>query len=327
MKKIISNLLVVLLAAMLISARAETRSDAETAVPYIELTSVPKLGETKNVQGNVYLGDMDPADYVIIAIVGGSWPKPYFDSYQNKLTASGDEGYATFGFSVTTGGQDASYNTFTLYLCEAALFEGVSATSVTDSYMQYRYIVKMEIDKTVFNAQTEQPELTPAPSAESYVFQVYDDALVHYGDIAYMGSKNNGNDGSVTIDPGYGENPHSGGKCMQITYTPPSSSHWAGMMWLSGENNFPPNLPVEGVDTAKTSQLSFYARGYGSTKFFIEDETGQQVTLKVALTSDWTQYTLAIPSDWANVCVGFGFASSGASGDGTIYLDDIAFSN
>jgi hypothetical protein len=177
---------------------------------------------------------------------------------------------------------------------------------------------------------TETPAQTlpsPTPSDASYVFQVYDDAPVHYGDIAYMGSDNDGDDGAMTINPDCADDPHSGGSCIQITYAPPSSSHWAGMMWLSGANNFPPNLPVDGVDTAQADRLTFYARGLGSTKFFIENEEKQQVTLSVHLTPDWTQYTLALPSDWVNVCVGFGFASSGAGGDNTIYLDDIAFGN
>ncbi|NLI19982.1 MAG: DUF3597 domain-containing protein [Clostridiales bacterium] len=172
-----------------------------------------------------------------------------------------------------------------------------------------------------------QSQPAPTPTAAAYVFQVYDDAPVHYGDIAYMGNQNNGDDGSMVIDTGCTDNPHSGVSCIRITYDPPSAGHWAGMMWLSGANNFPPNLPVDGVDAARASRLTFYARGLGSTKFFIENEQKQQVTLNVQLPSDWTQYTLAVPSDWEQVCVGFGFASNAAAGKSTIYLDDIALSN
>lgn len=173
----------------------------------------------------------------------------------------------------------------------------------------------------------EQPQPALTPTAAVYLFPVYDDALEHYGDIAYMGNNNNGDDGSMTIDPGCAENPYSGSACLKITYTPPSLSHWAGMMWISGANNYPPNLPVDGVDAAQANRLTFYARGDGSTKFFIENDERQQVTLNVQLTPDWTQYTLDVPSDWQQVCVGFGFASNGSAGDFTLYLDDIVFSN
>ncbi len=174
---------------------------------------------------------------------------------------------------------------------------------------------------------TSIPAVTPTSMVVSYVFPVYDDELVHYADIAYMGSNNNGDDGSMAIDPGWADNPHSGSACIRITYTPPTRSHWAGMMWLSGASNFPPNLPVDGVDAAQANRLTFYARGLGSTKFFIENDAKQQVTLNVQLTPDWTQYTLAVPSDWEQVCLGFGFASNGSAGESTIYLDDIVFSN
>ena len=175
----------------------------------------------------------------------------------------------------------------------------------------------------------EQPQLTAAPAAvaSSYVFQIYDDVPRHYGDIAYMGSQNNGDDGSMTIDPECADRPHSGGSFIRITYNPPYAGHWVGMMWLSGASNYPPNLPVDGVDAAQASQLTFYARGSGSTKFFIENDKKQQVTLHAELTQDWTKYTLAVPADWEQICVGFGFASNGAAGACVIDLDDIAYSN
>ncbi|NLI19987.1 MAG: hypothetical protein GX418_00330 [Clostridiales bacterium] len=326
-RKTVSILLAVLLAVLCLPTLAEAQSKAKATVPSVELTRVPNIGETKNVQGKVYLKGLDPEEYVIVAIVGGQWPKPYYDSYQNKLTASENADYATFSFSVTTGGQDTSYKTFTLYLCEAARLKGVNGTKVTDSFMQNRYVLEMKVDKAAFNAQAELPQPTPVPTAEPYAFKVYEDAMVHYGDVAYMGSQNNGDDGSMTVDPACSENPHSGSKCIQIIYAPPAKNHWAGMMWLSGASNFPPNLPVDGVDATQAGQLTFYARGLGSTKFFIENEQKQQMTLKVDLTEDWKQYTLAVPSDWVQVCVGFGFASSGAAGKGLIYLDDITYTN
>ena len=323
-RKSVAFLLAALFAVLCLPALAKTKPGAKSALPSVQLTSVPMLGETDPVKGKVFLEGQDPADYVVIAIVGGRWPKPYFDSYQNRLTASGEEGYASFSFSVTTGGQDTAFNDFTLYLCKAAQFKGVSGSKITDTYMKGRYIQKMVVDKTAFNNQTgQQPASQPACDAN--IFQVYDDAMVHYGDIAYMGSNDNGSDGSIMMDLSCTENPCSGSACIRITYTPLSKNHWAGVMWLSGANNFPPNLPADGVDAGQVKQLTFCARGSGATKFFIENDRKQQVTKNVRLTEDWTQYTLDIPSDWEHICVGFGFASNGAAGKGVIYLDDIAY--
>jgi len=170
-----------------------------------------------------------------------------------------------------------------------------------------------------------------AAAGEPYAFYVYDDYMAdinHYGDIAYMGSHSNGADGSMTIKPNCTEDPYSGDTCLEISYNPKGTSHWAGMLWLSGNGNFPPNEPVEGVDTARARNLVFWARGAGATKFFIENDTGRQVSKYVRMSGQWTQYALEVPADWENVCVGFGWASNYNDSDGkpmTFYLDEILF--
>jgi hypothetical protein len=175
---------------------------------------------------------------------------------------------------------------------------------------------------------SEPSQTEPLESGEPYEFVVYDDKPVHYADIAYIGSTNSGNDGSVAIDQSWTENPHSGTSCIKITYLPENAAHWAGGLYLSGAQNFPPNLPVDGVDVSSAKHLSFYARGTGATKFYIEDNAGNQIEQKITFTDNWQQYTLNIPENWQAVCVGFAFVSNSADvggGVGEIYLDDIVY--
>jgi hypothetical protein len=169
----------------------------------------------------------------------------------------------------------------------------------------------------------------PTQPKERYEFAVYSDTSVNYSDIAYMGSDNGGNDGSITIDPQWTDNPHSGAFCTKVIYAPTNTFHWAGALYLSGAQNFPPNLPVTGVDVSRAKQLSFWARGTGSTKFYIEDDKGNQAELVVTLTADWQQYTIDVPDVWQTVCVGFAFVSNSddvGGGVGEFYLDDIMYS-
>ena len=175
------------------------------------------------------------------------------------------------------------------------------------------------------------PPTAPPTVKEPYVFYVYRDDRSgdnHYQDIAYMGSVSNGDDGSISISTGSADSPQSGGSCMKITYTPTNSSHWAGMMWLSGSQNFPPSPPVQGVDVARAERLTFWARGSGATKFFIENDAGDQVSQVVRLTGGWQQYTLRVPAYWNTVCLGFGWASNWDDAGGapmTFYVDEIRF--
>ena len=172
---------------------------------------------------------------------------------------------------------------------------------------------------------------TPPPGPEPPVLYVYKDnqlAENNYQDIAYMGSVRDGNDGSLYIDPGCTDSPKSGSTCMKISYSPADDSHWAGMLWLSGKGNFPPSPPVNGVDTGEVSKLTFWAKGDGAVKFFIENDTGAQVPQHVELTNDWKEYSLALPKNWENVCVGFGWASNYKDAKGApmvFYIDEIAF--
>ena len=173
------------------------------------------------------------------------------------------------------------------------------------------------------------PPSTPEPERPVlYIYKDNQSAENHYLDISYMGSVNNGNDGSLYIDPGYRQNPRFGETCIEIRYEPLDDSHWAGMMWLSGRDNYPPSPPVDGVDTARVNKLTFWAKGNGMVKFFIENDTGAQVSRQVELTSNWQEYTLALPRNWEQVCIGFGWSSNSIGADGepiVFYVDEIAF--
>jgi peptidoglycan/xylan/chitin deacetylase (PgdA/CDA1 family) len=116
----------------------------ETSPPIQEiiLTSIPKVGESNNVQGQVFLDGADSQDFIVIAVVNGNSPRPTYWEYKNRLTRMGDTDYATFNFTVITNTADGAYDAFTLYLCEADLFENVSGYSINDTFMNGKYLVK-----------------------------------------------------------------------------------------------------------------------------------------------------------------------------------------
>jgi hypothetical protein len=168
----------------------------------------------------------------------------------------------------------------------------------------------------------------PEPDPPFYVYTDYGSPENHYNDITFEGSVLDGDDGSTYIDTGCRTDPKSGDTCIKLTYQPTDDTHWAGVMWLSGKQNFPPNPPVNGVDVSEVNVLKFWVRGTGSAKFFIENDTGAQVTKYVSLTNQWTEYTLALPKDWSRVCVGFGVVINYSDAGGspmTVYVDEIGF--
>ena len=171
--------------------------------------------------------------------------------------------------------------------------------------------------------------LIPKPYV-CYVYEDYQSTKNHYRNVTHMGHVQEGRDESMSIDQDCKDSPKSGDTCIKITYTPTDISHWAGMMWLSGVENRPPKLPLNGVKVRKATKLTFWAKGNGRTKFYIENNKEKQSTQVVKLTPDWKEYTLEIPKDWKHVCVGFGWASNYQDAEGELmafYVDEIAFTN
>jgi len=180
---------------------------------------------------------------------------------------------------------------------------------------------------STYSTATKLPDTFPSAYTE-YIYLDNQSPDNRYPDIAYIGSVHNGDDGSVTINPGSTANPKSGGTCVEVHYTPTDPTHWAGAMWLSGNQNFPPNPPMNGVDAAKAQKLFFWARGTGGVKFFIENDRKNQASLYVTLTDDWKEYIIELPKGWETVCVGFGWAANADDTGGvpiTFWLDDIRY--
>ena len=184
-----------------------------------------------------------------------------------------------------------------------------------------------DTDPSTYPATTKQPGTLP-PAYTEYIYRDNQSPDNRYPDIAYMGSVRNGDDGSVAVNPGSTTNPKSGGTCIAVRYVPSDPTHWAGAMWLSGNQNFPPNPPLNGIDTARAQKLSFWARGTGRVKFFIENDRNNQASLYIDMTDDWKEYNIELPKDWDTVCVGFGWAANADDARGapiTFWLDDIRY--
>jgi hypothetical protein len=80
--------------------------------PSIALTSVPPIGSTNNLKGQVL--HVAPADYyaaVYIDVAGGFWTKPYWDSPETQLDCD-----KTFTTDITTGVEDQKATEITAFL-------------------------------------------------------------------------------------------------------------------------------------------------------------------------------------------------------------------
>jgi hypothetical protein len=99
--------------------------------PSIAFTTVPPIGSTNNLQGQVLL--VAPAGHyaaVYIEVNGGFWTKPYFDAPETKLSCNG-----TFTSDITTGGDDPQATRITAFLLpddyEAPLLGGEESLPAT----------------------------------------------------------------------------------------------------------------------------------------------------------------------------------------------------
>jgi len=129
-----------------------------------------------------------------------------------------------------------------------------------------------------------------------------------YKDIAYMGSRDNGDDGSIFVDVYDVNEKVFGNASMRFTYEPPANEdHWAGMMFLFGSYAYTDDPGEEGPDLNRYTKMTFYTKGGGGTvKFFIECDGGPQSVEFVEVTDDWTPVTLYIDDAWTFVNVMFG---------------------
>lgn len=146
-----------------------------------------------------------------------------------------------------------------------------------------------------------------------------------------------GDYGSLRIDQGCKENPHSGITCIKITYTgePAQGAGWAGIYWQNPENNW--GSKDGGFNLSNAKRLTLWARGErGGEKleFKIGGITGTYPDSDIAgigpleLDNGWRQYTIDLEGlDLYYISGGFVFAASRIDNpDGfVIYLDDIIY--
>lgn len=146
-----------------------------------------------------------------------------------------------------------------------------------------------------------------------------------------------GDYGSIKLDRGLRDNPHSGATCIKITYTgqPTQGAGWVGIYWQNPENNW--GSKDGGFNLSGAKNLTFWARGEkGSEK--LEFKTGGITGTypdsdmngigPLELTKEWQQYTINLEGlDLSYISGGFVFAASMMDNpDGfVIYLDDIIY--
>ncbi len=166
-------------------------------------------------------------------------------------------------------------------------------------------------------------------------FVVYTDAEAG-GNNRFNPSGWMGNTDSISFDDSCIQNPKHGSSCIKITYTPESQDEWAGVYWLSRENNWGDSC---GYDLSGATKLTFYARGErGDEKaeFKVGGITGAcPDTIRTAITTgvvdlkkEWQKYEINLRrTDLSNVIGGFCWVTNTVQNpEGcTIYVDEIMF--
>jgi hypothetical protein len=180
-----------------------------------------------------------------------------------------------------------------------------------------------------------EPDPEPQPEPETvYSFILFKDDGAErdsFGELAYMGMDDDGNDGSMTADLFDTSEKTVGESSSRFTYTPPGGSHWAGMMFLFEPGKFQEDPKDKGPDLSKATKMTFYVKGgaeTGTVKFFVECDGGPQSSETVALTGEWAEVTLPLDKDWSYCNVPFGWACNQSDPDGVslqFWVDGIRF--
>jgi hypothetical protein len=154
----------------------------------------------------------------------------------------------------------------------------------------------------------------PAAEEKPYSYILFKDdgaAKEKTGALAYMGSKDNGNDKSMKAELADSTVKLVGESSSKFTYTPPGANHWAGMMFLFEEGKYTENPGKKGPDLSKATKMVFYVKGAGGkAKFFVECDGGSQSSKVVELGSEWQKVTLELDSKWKYCNIPFGWACS-----------------
>ena len=170
----------------------------------------------------------------------------------------------------------------------------------------------------VYAPETQMPSADPtetrkpdSPFTEPFIILKDDGADEDvFGDIAYMGSRNYGDDGSISVDVFDTSEKMAGNASVRFTYEAVADEgHWAGAMFLFAKGAYTPDPGARGPDLNDYTKMTFYVKGSGgSVLFFIECDGGPQSTEIVTLTDEWTQVTLDINDTWKYVNVMFGWS-------------------
>jgi hypothetical protein len=140
----------------------------------------------------------------------------------------------------------------------------------------------------------------------------------------------------ITFDDSHRIDPRSGSSCTKITYSPKGPQKWAGIYWLSKENNWGYHC---GYDLTGATKLTFWARGENGgeqVEFKIGGVLGNcpdsiqpaKSTGGVTLKKEWQEFTIPLEGeDLSNIVGGFCWVAKKDNNPSgcTIYLDEITF--
>ena len=141
-----------------------------------------------------------------------------------------------------------------------------------------------------------------------------------------------GNTKALAVDPDCSDHPHSGKRCIKITYRDPDN--WAGVVWQHPADDWgdkPGGYDVSGAET-----LSFWARGtdggekvkfgfgvLGLEKKYHDSSKGE---IEVTLAKEWKEYSIDLnEKDLGRIKTGFFWSLGGQGKPLTFYLDDIQY--
>lgn len=147
-----------------------------------------------------------------------------------------------------------------------------------------------------------------------------------------------GDYGSIKLDQGLRDNPHSGATCIKITYTgqPTQGAGWVGIYWQNPENNW--GSKDGGFNLSGAKNLTFWARGEKGSETVVRfgiggiggiyPDSAKAEIGPVVLEKEWKQYSIDLTNiDLSYISGGFYWMADKISNpEGAVfYIDEIRY--
>ena len=200
-------------------------------------------------------------------------------------------------------------------------------------YRLFAYVTDSHGNGAVANVplSVKGPVVTPDAPAAKLPLVLYDEAgreKLPFAPSGWMG-----NTKAVKVVEDCSDNPHAGQTCLKVDYL--AAKDWAGVVWQSPAGDWGDR--AGGWNLTGATRLTFWARGaqggevvnfefglLGDGKRY--RDSGRGKLEKVALTSEWKEYTLDLKGqDLSRIKTGFAWTLAADGKPVTFYLDDIQF--